>query len=58
LPRSDQRLRLSAQRRVGPEQVAQIDLRHSVDQTNVAYFSVKPFAILRLILARGSVSQS
>ncbi len=29
-----------------------------VDETNVAYFSVKPFAILRLILARGSVSQS
>jgi hypothetical protein len=30
----------------------------AVGRTNVAYFSVKPFAILRLILARGSVSQS
>jgi hypothetical protein len=30
----------------------------TVRTTNVAYFSVKPFAILRLILARGSVSQS
>ena len=52
---------------IASPQVAPVDVtprltrRHeltSVFPTNVAYFSVKPFAILRLILARGSVSQS
>jgi hypothetical protein len=42
---------------VGPEQLTQISLRPPVDGTNGTYFSVTPFAILRLISARGFVNQ-